>query len=295
MLSFLLGAYNLTADTYFMDHFDALFHKHEYKQNIKNTRVTAAWNVNFSDDELNFLAYLLFSVSAASNPDLMRVGASAVRNHFRFIDAEKTPFFLFVYASFGDEYVTLVALTAVSKTIQHPISFRLSTGRLSHLFISFLVWFSRLDERLLEDAAETLRTWPMEQIEWNVNFTRRIDVRYNTQAHVDDREVVGSTRVLPAHQRPLLRLNGDPFKAYGGSDVRCFSLFVLPFCLSSSYYYHMVFTMVLLFILLSERGVGPRSLVGGFLSRALPWTHYRAEERESWEMEVIIKHVCFVY
>jgi hypothetical protein len=67
----------------------------------------------------------------------------------------------------------------------------------------------------VEAAAETLREWPWELVEWQMRGSHRHDVQVRTRDAESSvkREL---TRVLPISERRLMRWNGNPFEADGG-------------------------------------------------------------------------------
>ena len=69
-----------------------------------------------------------------------------------------------------------------------------------------------------EAAAETLRDWPWELVEWQVRASHRHDV--TVLRHTEEgRSFAQLTRVLPASERRLMRWNGNPYQADGGTPA----------------------------------------------------------------------------
>lgn len=67
------------------------------------------------------------------------------------------------------------------------------------------------------DSIWDLQRWPLEQIDWPVPNSHRIDYRKNPEAAFDDRVKLGSVEVLPPDERALIRWNGGPFNMNGGT------------------------------------------------------------------------------
>eukprot|EP01012_Entosiphon_sulcatum_P001335 TRINITY_DN10252_c0_g1_i1.p1 TRINITY_DN10252_c0_g1~~TRINITY_DN10252_c0_g1_i1.p1 ORF type:complete len:773 (-),score=92.28 TRINITY_DN10252_c0_g1_i1:8-2326(-) len=61
MLTWLLSAFRVTNDTYFLDAFNDLVDNHGYAINVINQKITLPSDDNYSDDELAFLPYHLYS------------------------------------------------------------------------------------------------------------------------------------------------------------------------------------------------------------------------------------------
>ncbi len=69
-----------------------------------------------------------------------------------------------------------------------------------------------------DEAAETLKDWPWDRVEWRMTNSRRADVTFKEGRGLHSvREL---TRVLPISERALHRWNGNPFDADGGADGR---------------------------------------------------------------------------
>lgn len=68
----------------------------------------------------------------------------------------------------------------------------------------------------LERSAESLREWPWELVEWECRASQRHDVTVRTSAR-ESRSVSELTTVLPPSERRLMRWNGNPYQADGGS------------------------------------------------------------------------------
>ena len=90
ILSYLLSAAKRTANTsFFEEAYEKLATEFDYKDNVMHhPRVTAIWNLNYSDDELAFLAYHLFLTSILKDEHFEMIKKSLI-NYFPIIRDEK--------------------------------------------------------------------------------------------------------------------------------------------------------------------------------------------------------------
>lgn len=68
----------------------------------------------------------------------------------------------------------------------------------------------------VEAAVSELREWPWELVEWSARGSHRHDVQPRTR-HSEGRARSELTRALPASERRLMRWNGNPYQADGGT------------------------------------------------------------------------------
>ena len=67
----------------------------------------------------------------------------------------------------------------------------------------------------VEDAVSDLQDWPWDMVQWDCSNRQRHDVNIKTAQGINRFEY---DRVLPVSERRLMRWNGNPFEADGGSD-----------------------------------------------------------------------------
>ncbi len=83
-----------------------------------------------------------------------------------------------------------------------------------------------------EAAIAELEAWPWEVIEWQVRAVHRHDVQLLTK-HREGQGRVQLDRALPASERRIMRWNGNPYQADGGSpdgnSEDCGSAWLLPY------------------------------------------------------------------
>jgi len=73
--------------------------------------------------------------------------------------------------------------------------------------------------RALDDMLWNLRTWPLDQVNWNVSNSQRQDIMYNPDidrgAASHDQSYL---RVLPCNERSQQRWNSNPWEVQDGGD-----------------------------------------------------------------------------
>lgn len=76
------------------------------------------------------------------------------------------------------------------------------------------------DERVsvLSDVLWSLRSWPLDQRQWPVNNSHRLDVILRGGADRFHKSGARSHKVLPANERRQYRWNADPFDIEDGGD-----------------------------------------------------------------------------
>jgi hypothetical protein len=85
----------------------------------------------------------------------------------------------------------------------------------------------------IQEAVETLRDWPLDLIDWQVDNAHRLDVLIDR-----DLSRFGGTQllqVLPPDERPLMRWNGNPYSPSGGgrgTSEHDGSAYLLPYWMS---------------------------------------------------------------
>lgn len=177
-----------------------------YAINMRNTRINAPCDVNFSDDELLFLSHFtfMFSGRGQTNASVNAVGAASLRQSWiSGIAASRST----LYASM---YLSMTGQTPVPISPAAQSSARVAAdGRLG----------DRWDPTLLQTLATVvwgLRTWPLELTDWPTQNSARLDVV--PQPGVNRFGATGDgTRVLPVNERVQDRWNADPYTWDGGS------------------------------------------------------------------------------
>lgn len=70
-------------------------------------------------------------------------------------------------------------------------------------------------EQVVKDAVWTLQNWPLSQIQWPVNNSRRLDITWNpVNARGGQRQI---NELLPYDELPMLNWNQNPFIVTGGT------------------------------------------------------------------------------
>ena len=168
--------------------------QNNYQANLLNCKIETPTDDNYSDDELTFLPYYSWLVSAL-NSTVHPVGDIM-----------------------GDALRSLVRTYGIVR------------GGRSDLWgaIWTAVWQKHTpdwgapgdDTQVQEDVLWNLESWPLEFVEWPVLNSHRLDLHF--RAGPDRGGVshdMNTGRVLPANERPQGRWNGSPFGLDGGSGM----------------------------------------------------------------------------
>ena len=214
ILAWLLLALKATGKPDYSDAFRYLAVDHGYLSNMINARITAADDTNFSDDQLAFLAFQVFS-SSLTAPAVTEALTPSVA-----------------------ELARQALLSAVRRSIQ------IARPQRNALFASICAscGFTKEEEQRLcgmEDSwSWTLQRWPADLIDWPINSSFRTDIRKNTAANEDQsgHRLHDASTVLPPDERPLTRWNADNFQLAGGSGMvlQDPSAFLLPLWLAAT-------------------------------------------------------------
>jgi hypothetical protein len=155
IVSWLVSAYSITNDTIFSDAYRFLVEEHGYGINIVNSKVEDPADVNYSDDELEFLAYLpyFFSLPYLKGRDLLpsisSYMASSMDRSFAFVGKYRPSPWNAIYYLY-------------TKSLAHP---------------------PPLPPAFVEDTIQTLREWPMDIINWPHDNSHRLDVLPDPEAN----------------------------------------------------------------------------------------------------------------
>jgi hypothetical protein len=191
----------LTGDRKYQKYIDDLVTNHHYLQNgLLFRRDTPWYELNHSDDELAFCVYIPL-LELETNPSRRAI---LLHGFERIMQGDRTTIGLIHEASPFYNYV-----------------YGGLTGQ----------------PCLPDAAAETLRTWPWELIDWVARNSQRHDLEMRSAPGTPRRE---ANRILPAHERPIHRWNGNPFTVDGGDGGRteeCGSAWLLGYWAGRYYGY----------------------------------------------------------
>lgn len=190
-----------------------------YATNMRNTRINAPCDINFSDDQLLFFAHFayLFSGRGRANSTVHAVGvASLQQSWLSGVAASRSTLFAAMFlAMTGQTPVPLSPAAEVAVT---------ADGRLGDSWNPTLL-------QTLATVAWGLRSWPLEITDWPTQNSGRLDVLPLPGVPGD------GTRVLPPNERSQGRWNGDPLTWDGGdgSSGNDAGVYLLPYWLSRYY------------------------------------------------------------
>jgi hypothetical protein len=213
MLSYLAVAEYVTGEARYRDATRILIEKHGYAQNMMVPKIhQGAGSGNQSDDEMAFMCFYSL-LRYSRNPELLARARLAFFLYWVGEAAELNPFFNFAYAASNHEQT----LTGVWGSF------------------SVAPW-----EGWLEDAAGTLRGFPLDRRNWPHRNSHRLDlVRFDRLKAKDvtdpDATLRGHRidgRVLPVENRHFEHWNTDPWRFdYEGTGTQLASgaVFLLPY------------------------------------------------------------------
>ncbi len=197
ILAFLLQTYAYSGDERFLNGANLLIESYQYDVNLINQKMIAVCDINFSDDELAYLAY--FNLIHAVNRIASMTSLSAIQKtraqliidnlleytrigldlSHKYKQMEKSPFYNFIYC---------YASGQVNQT-QHLFS-RLPTSP-----------FSLDCNSLSNDGVWYMQRWPLELINWPQFNNDRLDIQLNVPAECG--EASRSLQMLPPDERTL--------------------------------------------------------------------------------------------
>jgi hypothetical protein len=201
MLSWLLSTSVLANNASFAAHYDQLVAEHHYDLNIVNQKVSWPADNNYSDNELAFLPFATWLHSGA------RTDAPALRQSLeRTID---------IVAPYRSSLWNVIYAAAATK-LQAADDDTDSDERIA---------------KLIGDAIWTLRSWPLEQIDWPVHNAHRFDLVWAHELNRSNRPDI--VNLLRYDEINMFRWNGDPYSVYGnqgsGRQETDPSAFLLPY------------------------------------------------------------------
>ncbi|CAN5327567.1 hypothetical protein BH10PLA2_BH10PLA2_03850 [soil metagenome] len=182
LLAYLKVAEHITGDSKYARAYEVLIAKHHYLINTLATRrgEQGAWfNVNHADDEMIMRCYyMLYLLEPASGR--RRILAQGVARAWEPSPSEQT-----------------------LKHEHNPLFnfiYGVITGRSCGT----------------DEAVQTLQDWPWDLVQWTVQNRQRHDVAFKNGLGQNKRNEL--TRVLSSAERPVMRLDGNPWEADGGTD-----------------------------------------------------------------------------
>lgn len=214
ILAWLTGAYSVTGKQKYKDTYNDLVTKHKYVQNTINVKIDSIVDENHSDTELIMLAYQALFYAYERLPD----------GHAR-----------------KEEVWEMVApmLPSIQRT------FLLLRGELSPLWLGIYAGCAAqkryVSERDLEGARWNLRHWQLDNINWNIYGSQRMDLDISPTIRVrlsDSPDKPIMRHIRPAQERRASEWNNDPFDVNPGGDAGAEygpGVFLLPYYIMSYY------------------------------------------------------------
>jgi len=182
ILSWIISAYSVTGDVFYVNAYKNLTNNYGYHINIINAKITVPTDDNFSDDELLYLPYLTYLIA------MKHMGGKTIQ-------PDLYPYF-----------VSSIERSQLSMNYR-PASWN---------FIYYMFRNGKVDESLVGGSVQTLQEWNMEPIDWANDNSQRLDVYFNRELNRDNG--VDTLQLLPYSERNHLRWNSDPF--YNSPDLR---------------------------------------------------------------------------
>jgi hypothetical protein len=199
ILSWLTQAYSITGNKKYKEQYDVLVNHHNYHVNTFNIKIDSAIDENHSDNELIWLAYhsLFYSSQRLQGLDennkrkkeidsMIKPMIPSIKKTFLLMKGELCPFWLGIYAG-----------TAAQSDM--------------------------INSKDISDVIWTLRHWQIDNIEWNIEGSQRIDEDVNIN---DPLNLVrgGSKnshimrRIRPMSERSAGDIHYDPFNVNPEGD-----------------------------------------------------------------------------
>lgn len=98
IISYLSAAFNATGNALYRDQISYLLQQEDYWDNILNTKVTAAWNVNYGDDELGLMSHFLLLFTNLFDANIMTLSRKALSHYWPQVKTADNPFYTFLCA-----------------------------------------------------------------------------------------------------------------------------------------------------------------------------------------------------
>ncbi len=197
ILAYLLQIYAYSGDERFLNGANLLIESYQYDVNLINAKMLAVCEINFSDDQLAYLAYfnLVYAADMIASTDklsitqktraqliidnlleYMKIGLDLTHKYKKM---EKSPFYNFVYCYASGQ----VNQTRHIFNRQYASPFGLDCNSLSN------------------DGVWYMQRWPLELINWPQVGTDRLDVQLNVPAQCG--ELPRSLKMLPPDERSI--------------------------------------------------------------------------------------------
>ncbi|MBT5084915.1 MAG: hypothetical protein HOM72_04235 [Actinobacteria bacterium] len=193
ILAWLSGIYSVTGKEKYLNTFNDLVNKHKYYQNTMNVKIDSNIDENHSDTELIQLAYQAMFYSYERLPE----------GHERKEQVWKM-------------------ISPVLPSLQR--SFVLCKGELSPLWLG--IYYGTAAQRKyvnnkdLTNAAWTLRHWQMDNMNWGISGSQRIDLdisKFLVRLSQDPANVL-MRHIRPPQERESGEWNRDPFSVNAGGN-----------------------------------------------------------------------------
>ena len=199
IMSWLSSAYRISGNVTFASTFESLRDIHGYARSMVNCKVTQPTDINFSDDELTFMAYLPLAFSGRpsavmqTNPLFQSVASlaeSSVTRTWRLVKRGKPGLWAALYAIFQP-------LFDVDQTRQHWREMDAAAA---------IIW-------------DNIVTSPTDYVDWPVDNSGRLGAVWNPWDARNGQAHVVLESLYPLDELSMFQWNGDPFRARGGSGV----------------------------------------------------------------------------
>ena len=201
ILGYLSVAYRITNNASYLSAFNELVDQYHYSESAIGAKITQASDVNYSDDELAYIAYFTFlwSGANATNPAFEKAKTDilvSVQRTYKYVAKERSSWWSATTLAFYRQYGILD---------------------------------SAMKERLISDTLFCLQTWPTSFVTWPTDNSGRLDIELNP--HTNDVQAMES--ILPYDEITLLLWNGSPFdlKQGSGHQEQDPSAWLLPYWL----------------------------------------------------------------
>lgn len=192
ILAWCASAYSITGKDIYYNQFWELVKNHNYVANTLNVKIDSALDENHSDTELIYLAYqTLFYANHRLADDHPRKAAL--------------------------QEMTQLMVPSLQRT------WRLSKGELSALWLGIYAGTAQQTEYVskadLKDATYSLKDWQLDNINWDIEGSQRIDLDISSVYHVrmnQHRPIMRHIR--PPQERASTEANNDPFDVNAGGS-----------------------------------------------------------------------------
>ena len=210
MLSYLKVAEHMSGGkAVYRQAYHRLIKEHGYAINVLNPKLqNGQGSGNQSDDEMAFMCFYNL-LKYERDPELRKWYNIALRRYWALEEPELCPLFNYIFAASYDGVTSWNA-----ENVGVPAA--------------------RVPRSCLEDAAETLKRFPLDRIRWGYKNSHRIDL-IPLRAHILESQGRGHRRdgrVLPIDERFVEQWNHSPWRLDEGGDGRTLAdgaAFLLPY------------------------------------------------------------------